>query len=143
MNETIVATSAAAGHLTVLEIVAFFCTWAGGVLVNYVNKSARERLGWKQYWTRNPLTTVASLVVSFGLCISLLLSEETNHLTYFSVAFMAENLINSRGQGDGKGKSDDDSDEDTSTSSKRTRRDPEPDSAPEDASKPDTQPKQS
>lgn len=101
MNETIVATSAAAGHLTVLEIVAFLCTWAGGVLVNYVNKTVREKLNWKEYWSMNPLTTVASLVVSFGLCISLLLSEETNHLTYFSVAFMAENLINSRGTGDG------------------------------------------
>ena len=123
MNETIVATSAAAGHLTVLEIVAFFCTWAGGVLVNYVNKSARERLGWKQYWTRNPLTTVASLVVSFGLCISLLLSEETNHLTYFSVAFMAENLINSRGQGDGKRDKDDNDGEDSQTTPETARRD--------------------
>lgn len=134
MNETIVATSAAAGHLTVLEIVAFICTWAGGVLVNYVNKSARERLGWKQYWTRNPLTTVASLIVSFGLCISLLLSEETNHLTYFSVAFMAENLINSRGKGDGK--SDDDSEEDTPAPSKRTRQDPEPSSPTETEQQP-------
>ena len=129
MNETIVATSAAAGHLTVLEVIAFICTWAGGVLVNYVNKSARERLGWKQYWTRNPLTTVASLIVSFGLCISLLLSEETNHLTYFSVAFMAENLINSRGKGDGK--SDDDSEEDTPAPSKKSRPDLEPSSQTE------------
>lgn len=112
MNETIAVTSAAAGHLTVLEMIAFLCTWAGGVLVNYVNKTVREKLNWKEYWLRNPLTTVASLIVSFGLCISLLISQEMNHLTYFSVAFMAENLINSRGTGDGNnGKDKDEQDE--------------------------------
>lgn len=133
MNETIAVTSQASGHLTVFEIVAFLCTWAGGVMVNYVNKTVREKLNWKEYWSRNPVTTIASLVVSFGLCLSLLISEETNHLTYFSVAFMAENLINSRGTGDGKGKSDSDGDEDETASSKRTRRDSEPDSPPETA----------
>lgn len=125
MNETIAVTAQASGHLTMFEIVAFLCTWAGGVMVNYVNKTVREKLNWKEYWSRNPVTTIASLIVSFGLCLSLLISEETNHLTYFSVAFMAENLINSRGTGDGRNKSDDDTED---TSSKRTRRNSEPDS---------------
>lgn len=128
MNETIAVTSAAAGHLTVLEIIAFLCTWAGGVLVNYVNKTVRESLNWKEYWSRNPLTTVASLVVSFGLCISLLISEETNHLTYFSVAFMAENLINSRGAGDGNSKRSK-RDEEDEEEQEPVRRRPQPDAA--------------
>ncbi|WOL24649.1 hypothetical protein fHeYen902_303c [Yersinia phage fHe-Yen9-02] len=94
--EAIDVVQKAADHLTWIQMVAFLCSWAGGVLVNYVNKTTREGLDWKEYWTRNPLTTIASLVVSFGICISMLLSDETNHLTYFSVAFMAENLINSK-----------------------------------------------
>ncbi len=80
--------------LTVWQVLAFFCTWLGGVLVNYINRVAREGMDWKEYWTHNPIKVLSSLFVSLGICITLLVDGEANHLTYFSVAFMAENLIN-------------------------------------------------
>lgn len=81
-------------HLSGWQIFALLLTWSGGVLVNYANKVSREGVDRVEYWTRNPLATISSIVVSLGICISLILSGETNHLTYFTVAFMAENLIN-------------------------------------------------
>lgn len=81
-------------HTDVFQLLGFLCTWIGGILVNYVQKTKREGLDWRQYWTNNPFSTVASIFVSVGLFINLLGSGETNHITFFSVAFMAESLIN-------------------------------------------------
>lgn len=81
-------------HTDLFQLFGFLCTWVGGVLVNYVQKTKREGLDWRQYWTNNPFSTVASVFVSIGLFINLIGSGETNHITFFSVAFMAENLIN-------------------------------------------------
>ncbi|MEG0374824.1 MAG: hypothetical protein RR672_04250 [Raoultibacter sp.] len=83
-------------HLSTVEILAYVCTYIGGVLMNYIVKTKREGLDWKQYWTLNPVTSLAAVLVSTGMCITLLLQGETNHLTYFSIAFMAENLINTQ-----------------------------------------------
>ena len=83
-------------HLSTVEILAYDCTYIGGVLMNYIVKTKREGLDWKQYWTLNPVTSLAAVLVSTGMCITLLLQGETNHLTYFSIAFMAENLINTQ-----------------------------------------------
>lgn len=80
--------------LTFWQVIAALLTWMGGVLFNYINRISREGMDWKEYWTHSPLKVLSSLFVSLGICISLLLSGETNHLTYFTVAFMAENLMN-------------------------------------------------
>jgi len=87
-------------HTDPFQLFGFLCTWVGGVLVNYVNKTKRDGLGWKEYWTDNPLSTVASVFVSIGLFVNLIGSGETNHITFFSVAFMAENLINNGSKSD-------------------------------------------
>lgn len=81
-------------HLPAWDIVAFVFTYIGGVMVNYIVKTKREHMNWKEYWTLNPVTSIAALCVSTGMCITLLSQGETNHLTYFAVAFVAENLIN-------------------------------------------------
>lgn len=86
--------SLAVVQLTAWQIVAFLCTWFGGVLFNFTNKVTRDGIGVKEYWTHNPLAMMTSFIVSLGICITMLLQGETNHLTYFTVAFMAENLIN-------------------------------------------------
>lgn len=83
-------------QLSSIEIAAYVLTYMGGVLMNYIVKTKREHMDWKAYWTLNPVTSVAAILVSTGMCISLILNGETNHLTYFSLAFMAENLINTQ-----------------------------------------------
>lgn len=81
-------------HADPLQVFGYLCTWVGGVLINYVQKTKRDGLDWRKYWTNNPFSTVASIFVSIGIFVNLISSGETNHITYFSVAFMAENLIN-------------------------------------------------
>lgn len=88
------STGVAELQLSTWQIVAFLCTWLGGVLFNFTNKVTRDGIGVAEYWTKNPLAIAASFIVSLGICITMLLSGETNHITYFTVAFMAENLIN-------------------------------------------------
>lgn len=86
----------AVAHLSALEIFAFLCSYLGGVLVNYVVKTKREHMGWKEYWTLNPVSSIASVLVSTGMFITLLSQQQTDHLTYFSLAFTVENLINTQ-----------------------------------------------
>ncbi|QYW03041.1 hypothetical protein pEaSNUABM14_00081 [Erwinia phage pEa_SNUABM_14] len=83
-------------HLSYTDIFAFTCTYIGGVLMNYIVKTRREHLGWKEYWTLNPVASIAALCVSTGMMISLIRSGQTDHLTYFSLAFTVENLINTQ-----------------------------------------------
>ena len=86
--------SQAVEHLSAFEIFAYMCSWLAGVLLNYANKVKREGVGKWEYWTSNPFASIASILVSLGICMTMLTSGEANHVTYFSVAFMAENLIN-------------------------------------------------
>lgn len=86
-------------QLSTLELVAFAMTSLGGLLINFLNKAATEKLTWKDYWSSKPLNTVASILVSSGMFVSLILSGETNHLTYISASFMADVLINRSYQG--------------------------------------------
>lgn len=85
--------------LTPMEILAFVMTSFGGLLINFLNKAATEKLSWKDYWSSKPINTVASLMVTSGLFITLAMSGETNHLTYISTSFMADALINRSYQG--------------------------------------------
>lgn len=83
-------------HLSYTDIFAFTCTYIGGVLMNYIVKTRREKLSWKEYWTLNPVASIAALCVSTGMMITLVKSGQTDHLTYFSLAFTVENLINTQ-----------------------------------------------
>lgn len=80
--------------LTFWQVIAVLFTWLGGVLFNFINRVSREGMDWKEYWTHNPLKVLSSLFVSLGICISMMVSGNTDHLTYFTVSFMAENLMN-------------------------------------------------
>ena len=71
-------------------------SYIGGVLMNYVIKTKREGLNWKEYWTLNPISSIAAVCVSTGMFIGMLTTGQTDHLTYFSLAFTVENLINTQ-----------------------------------------------
>lgn len=86
-------------HLTTFELVAFGMTSLGGLLINFLNKAATEKLTWKDYWATKPINTIASLLVTSGMFVTLAMSGETNHLTYISASFMADALINRSYQG--------------------------------------------
>ncbi|AWY08354.1 hypothetical protein HOT49_gp076 [Erwinia phage vB_EamM_Alexandra] len=79
-----------------IQIVAFLLSYVGGVLMNYVIKTKREGLNWKEYWTSNPISSIAAVFVSTGMFIGMLTAGQTDHLTYFSLAFTVENLINTQ-----------------------------------------------
>ena len=81
-------------QMPTIQIVGFFLSYVGGVLMNYVVKTKREGLNWKEYWTLNPISSVAAVFVSTGMFIGLLMNGQTDHLTYFSLAFTVENLVN-------------------------------------------------
>lgn len=79
-----------------IQVVAFLFSYVGGVLMNYVVKTKRDGLNWKEYWTLNPISSVAAVFVSTGMFIGMLTTGQTDHLTYFSLAFTVENLINTQ-----------------------------------------------
>lgn len=81
-------------QLTTFELVAFAMTSLGGLLINFLNKAATEKLTWEDYWATKPINTIASLLVTSGMFVTLAMSGETNHLTYISASFMADALIN-------------------------------------------------
>ncbi len=83
-------------HLSALEIVAYVFSYIGGMLLNYAVKTKRSNMDWKQYWTSNPISSIAAVFVTTGMCITLLISGESNHLTYLGIAFTVENLINTQ-----------------------------------------------
>lgn len=83
-------------NMPTIQIVAFLFSYIGGVLTNYVVKTKREGLNWKEYWTLNPIASIGAVFVSTGMFIGMLVNGQTDHLTYFSLAFTVENLINTQ-----------------------------------------------
>ncbi|QZE57287.1 hypothetical protein MPK71_gp078 [Erwinia phage pEa_SNUABM_1] len=86
----------ALSQMPTIQIVAFLFSYIGGVLTNYVVKTKREGLNWKEYWTLNPIASIGAVFVSTGMFIGMLVNNQTDHLTYFSLAFTVENLINTQ-----------------------------------------------
>ena len=86
----------ALSQMPTIQIVAFLFSYIGGVLTNYVVKTKREGLNWKEYWTLNPIASIGAAFVSTGMFIGMLVNGQTDHLTYFSLAFTVENLINTQ-----------------------------------------------
>lgn len=86
----------ALSQMPTIQIVAFLFSYIGGGLTNYVVKTKREGLNWKEYWTLNPIASIGAVFVSTGMFIGMLVNGQTDHLTYFSLAFTVENLINTQ-----------------------------------------------
>lgn len=85
--------------LSVLHYIAFALAWLGGILTRFAQQVNIEKIDFRQYFVERPMLTAASLCISLAITIVLFLQGETNIITYFSVTFVAETLINKNNGG--------------------------------------------
>lgn len=85
--------------LTQWHYLAFILAWVGGILTRFAQAVRTEKVSAKQYFVSYPMSTMAALCVSLAVCIVMALQGENSLVTYFSVAFVVETLINRSGTG--------------------------------------------
>ena len=68
--------------------------WMAGVLLHLGASCAKHKVSVRDYFFSRPLSTAASLLVSLGIAVHSLIQGDTEFMTYFGTAYLAESLIN-------------------------------------------------
>lgn len=87
MNEVI--SSVTVDNHTVLGLM-----YAFGFISHYIQKCAKEKINYIEYWKTNPMYSGLSVIGAIGGFTGMLTSGVTDMYAYFMAGFMADSLFN-------------------------------------------------
>lgn len=72
--------------------------YLAGFISHYIQKCAKEKIGYLEYWIKNPMYSGLSVVGSIGGFTGLMATGNVDMATYFMAGFMADSLFNKVGR---------------------------------------------